>query len=246
MSTAVAKRAATAVTHQTSISELVVQINMRIYDANGAQIRCNKLRLKAGQLLLQLRKRIEAGEEGDVGWWEWFGNLGNNGHPSILLRGRKDAERLMRIASAEDPEQALEDDNAKARERMRKLRDGANVRSKPKGMMPDGNLVLETFTPCGTPLAYRDRDGDYKLGAMPAELRAEYAAAAEIVERDDADASQPLGDSIEEARFYYAAKFAELSAEEQREEAKQLKFLMARVWKRASTLPQDGRSDGGT
>lgn len=180
MSTAVAKRESTAVKHQMTISELVVEINKRIYDAYSAQNRCNKLRLKAGLLLLQLRQRIESGEEGDVGWWEWFGNLGNNGHHPTLVRGRKDAERLMRIASAEDPEQALEDERAKDRDRKRLARSGADkadVRSKPKGMMPDGSLVLETFTPCGTPIAYRDRDGDYKLGAMPEELRAEYAAA---------------------------------------------------------------------
>ena len=48
---------------------MVVQINVAIYDSANAERRCNKLRLKAGQLLLQLRQRIEAGEEGDVSWW---------------------------------------------------------------------------------------------------------------------------------------------------------------------------------
>jgi hypothetical protein len=114
MGTAVAKRTATAVKHQKSISEMVVQINAAIYDANAAEARCTKLRLKAGQLLLQLRARIESGEEGDVAWWDWFENLGNNGHPA-LIRSRKDAERLMRIASAEDPEQALLDEREKTR-----------------------------------------------------------------------------------------------------------------------------------
>ena len=48
-----------------------MQINVAIYHSANAERRCNKLRLKAGQLLLQLRQRIEAGEEGDVSWWEW-------------------------------------------------------------------------------------------------------------------------------------------------------------------------------
>jgi hypothetical protein len=121
MSTAVAKRATTAVKF-VPIADVVVQI---LYDAKTLQGRANKHRVQAGQKLLELRQRIEAGEEGDVAWWDWF-------ETQDIVRSRKDAEKLMRIASAEDPEAALEDDNAKARERMRKLRDGANVRSKPE------------------------------------------------------------------------------------------------------------------
>ena len=187
MGTAVANRTATAVTHKHSISELVVEINKRIYDSNSAKNRCNKLRLKAGQLLLQLRQRIEAGEEGDIAWWEWFGNLGSNGQAAILLRGRKDAERLMRIASAEDPEQALEDERAKAREGMRRLRaNKADVSSK-DDTLPD---TFQVTSACGTPLYHRKADGTMWSGApgdddskpLPMDDDDEPAGAIQIIE----------------------------------------------------------------
>jgi hypothetical protein len=40
-----------------------------------------------------LRARIEAGECGDVDWWEWF--------DANVRHSRKDAEKLMRIAEAD-------------------------------------------------------------------------------------------------------------------------------------------------
>jgi hypothetical protein len=65
MGTAVAKRTATAVKLK-PIADVVVQIRGHLYDANNAEARCIKHRLAAGQKLLSLRQRIEAGEEGDV------------------------------------------------------------------------------------------------------------------------------------------------------------------------------------
>lgn len=60
------------------------------------------------------------------------------------------SERLLRIASAEDPEAALEADNAKARDRMREVR--ANVRSITRhrdGLCGSGDFVtvLEEVEP---------------------------------------------------------------------------------------------------
>jgi hypothetical protein len=52
----------------------------------------NTLRLFAGQMLLQVRRIVEAGG-GD--WWEWY--AANFSEP------RSFAERLLRIASAENP-----------------------------------------------------------------------------------------------------------------------------------------------
>jgi hypothetical protein len=49
--------------------------------------------LAAGAQLLALRARIEAGECGDVDWWEWF--------DANVRHSRKDAEKLMRIAEAD-------------------------------------------------------------------------------------------------------------------------------------------------
>jgi hypothetical protein len=55
-----------------------------------------------------IRKRIESGEEGECSgdWWQWFAD---NFHD----RSRGDAEKLMKIASAEDPQIALEIANAR-------------------------------------------------------------------------------------------------------------------------------------
>jgi len=118
MGSSIAKRTATAVVEK-PIPEVVVEIRRQLLDADRAEVSCNQRRLAAAQLLLRLRERIEAGQEGAVNWWEWCA--------VNIERSRKDCERLMRIASAEGPEAALEADNAKARDRMRELR--ANVRS---------------------------------------------------------------------------------------------------------------------
>ena len=111
----IAKRTTTTLKRMPPIADVVIQIRGHFYEATTLQARADKHRLQAGQKLLSLRQRIEAGEEGDVAWWDWF-------ETQDMGRGRKDCERLMRIASAEDPEAALEDDNAKAREGMRRLR----------------------------------------------------------------------------------------------------------------------------
>ena len=121
-STSIANRTATAVVEK-PIAEVVVEIRRQLLDADRAEVRRNQHRLAAGQLLLRLRQRIEAGEDGDIAWWDWF--------EENIERSRKDGERLMRIASAEDPKAALEVERAKDRERKRIARgaDNGNVRS---------------------------------------------------------------------------------------------------------------------
>ena len=86
-----------------------MEIRRQLLDADRAEVRRNQHRLAARQLLLRLRQRIEAGEDGDIAWWDWF--------EENIERSRKDGERLMRIASAEDPKAALEVVRAKNRER---------------------------------------------------------------------------------------------------------------------------------
>jgi hypothetical protein len=115
MSTAVAKRAVTAVKLK-PIADVVVQIRGHLYDALTLEGRANKHRVAAGQKLLSLRQRIEAGEEGDVAWWDWF-------EKQDIGRSRKDCEKLMRIASADDPEAALEDERERVRLAVAKSRE---------------------------------------------------------------------------------------------------------------------------
>jgi hypothetical protein len=97
-------------------------------DVTRAQSNLNKKRLVAGLRLRELRARIEAGEVGDVSWWAFYDQH------LAQVRSRTDAEKLMRMAGADDPEAALEVERTEAKERMRKHRavaakDGANVRS---------------------------------------------------------------------------------------------------------------------
>jgi hypothetical protein len=124
MAQAIAKVEPKAVQHLYSLEELVVQINGHIYDANHAYARGNKLRLKAALKLLELRRRVEAGEAGDVTWWAWF-----EAQTHLLLRGRKDAEKLLKIAAAEDPEQAFDEEQERVRLAVAKNRERRLVTS---------------------------------------------------------------------------------------------------------------------
>ena len=71
-------------------------------------------RVACGQSLLELRRRIEAGEGGDVKWWDWYGEH--------FGRSRRDAERVMELAAAKDPEAAHEAEKAATRERQGQTR----------------------------------------------------------------------------------------------------------------------------
>ena len=123
MTTALAKRTATAV-KLVPIAEVVAKIKGRIDDAAAAEATVIEHRLAAGQLLLHLRERIEAGEQGDVAWWDWF--------EANIERSRKDCERLMRMASSPDPDAALADERAKDRDRKRIARGADKALSAPK------------------------------------------------------------------------------------------------------------------
>jgi hypothetical protein len=59
------------------------------------------LQLECGRMLLEMRHRVEAGEAGDVTWWQWF----ETRFPPDYV-SRKHIERWMGIASKADPEAA--------------------------------------------------------------------------------------------------------------------------------------------
>jgi hypothetical protein len=71
MSKAIAKRTATAL-QPISLDEAVKAIHVKFAEAIRAEHRAYHARVAAGQMLLDLRKRIEGGEAGDVGWWSWY------------------------------------------------------------------------------------------------------------------------------------------------------------------------------
>jgi hypothetical protein len=104
-----------------SDGDLVEAINLKLNLAVFADNEGHHHRLDAGRLLLELRTRVEA-EGGD--WWKW--QIGK------FDRSRKDMEKLMRLASAEEPDAAVQAEREGTRARMRRLRgNGAHVRSKP-------------------------------------------------------------------------------------------------------------------
>jgi hypothetical protein len=102
MGNAVAKRSSTAVKRKLKpIADVVLQFKASMCDGNY-------FRLKAAKLLLELRERIEAGEEGEgVEWWPWC--------EQHIERGRKDCEALLRIASAPDSQRAYDEERERIR-----------------------------------------------------------------------------------------------------------------------------------
>jgi hypothetical protein len=93
-----------------SIEDALRAIHAKFAEAERHDSKANDARLAAGRMLIALRKRIESGEVGEVGWWNWY--------ESNFTRSRKDAEKVMRLASAEDPEAAVEAERAATRKRM--------------------------------------------------------------------------------------------------------------------------------
>ena len=93
-----------------------INIALRLADEkeNGA----TNHRLQAGRMLASLRKRVEVGGQN---WWTFA--------KSHFDRSRRDIEKVMRLANADDPEVAAEMERPNARTAMAKSR-AANVSRK--------------------------------------------------------------------------------------------------------------------
>jgi hypothetical protein len=79
-------------------------------DAYGKKLDDHRITL--GVLLNDLRARVDAGEAGKgVKWWSWYGE-------HFPDRSRRDAERVMKLASSDDPQAAADEERTKAREGM--------------------------------------------------------------------------------------------------------------------------------
>jgi hypothetical protein len=81
-----------------SIEDVKLLIYKKFDQVVAAQQKFFSVRVECGELLLELRKRIEGGELGKIEWWAWYGEN--------FTRSRRDAERVMELASQEDPEAA--------------------------------------------------------------------------------------------------------------------------------------------
>jgi hypothetical protein len=99
------------------------------YDDNASSYWKNAqyCRAAAAMMFFTLRRRVEA--EGHD-WWKW--------QEGKFDRSRKDIEKLLRIASADHPQAAAEEERTKTRERVQAHRaterTGAAVRSKPEAI----------------------------------------------------------------------------------------------------------------
>lgn len=107
-----------------SIADLVYRATQSWKAGDGLKEKLIASRIETGKTLLQIKARIEAGEQGQVRWWDWYGKQ--------FARSRRDAERVMELASAPDPVAAHEVEKMADRERVRASRDAAaeNVRQK--------------------------------------------------------------------------------------------------------------------
>jgi hypothetical protein len=107
--------------HQTApLDDVVRAINIKLQLAVTADNTATHHRLDAGRMLVELRRRVEA-ECGD--WWQW--------QQGKFARSRKDIEKLMRIANADEPEVAAERERIQTRKRVRAYRAAERtVRSK--------------------------------------------------------------------------------------------------------------------
>jgi hypothetical protein len=98
-----------------SLEQAVQAIHEKFEVARRAERRAYATRIVVGQMLIALRKRIEAGEAGEgVNWWKWY--------QDNFARTRRDAERVMALARADDPEAAHEAAKAETREAVQKHR----------------------------------------------------------------------------------------------------------------------------
>lgn len=117
--------------------QMVKAINISTRLASMTAATAEDHRLNAGRMLLELRAIIEA--EGE-NWWTW--------QKGRFDRSRKDMEKLMRQAKADDPEAAFEEERIERNARMKKVRDadGAHVRSKQPTEVERILLLIEALT----------------------------------------------------------------------------------------------------
>ena len=97
-----------------SLEDHIFKITKLFEGVMNAHGKLVSARVACGKELLALRVRIEGGEAGKVEWWEWYGER--------FARSRRDAEKVMALAAAEDPEAAHEAAKAVDRERKREER----------------------------------------------------------------------------------------------------------------------------
>jgi hypothetical protein len=96
--------------HQETIAQTVRRIEVSFDKIKQYSEKADQYRISAGKQLVELKVRIEAGEAGKgVKWWAWYADHFKN-------RSRRDAQRVMALANADNPEDAAEEEREKNRE----------------------------------------------------------------------------------------------------------------------------------
>jgi hypothetical protein len=96
--------------HQETIAQTVKRIEVSFDKIKQYSEKADQYRISAGKQLVELKVRIESGEVGKgVKWWAWYADHFKN-------RSRRDAQRVMALANADNPEEAAEEEREKNRE----------------------------------------------------------------------------------------------------------------------------------
>ena len=138
--------------HQWSLEELTKRFHRKVDEGRRLHEKMNDLQLKLGQMLLEMRQRVESGETGDlaaVDWWGWYSD-------AVPHVSRGQAERWMAIAAAQDPQAAAleyRDRDAGYSRAYRARRSQKLLVEKSSHLAPDG----EQTTPAEEPQLLRDR-----------------------------------------------------------------------------------------
>ena len=96
------------------------KINAYMEKAEQSAEKARQQRVSAGQLLIEARRRVDAGEAGDTTWTEWVRNN--------ISRSLRDCQRVMKIAGAVDPDAALAKEREDARVGMAQSRERSDKR----------------------------------------------------------------------------------------------------------------------
>jgi hypothetical protein len=117
--------------------DLIFLINRAFRRWTDAMASTDRNRIEAGRLLIEARQRVLNGEEQGLTWEKWCCRN--------IPRSQADIRKCMALASADDPQAALEQERAGTRQRMQNNR--AHVRAVKSGQNQSLSLdeLVEAF-----------------------------------------------------------------------------------------------------
>jgi hypothetical protein len=125
-----------------TLEETATEINKRLTSAHVEELKADDCsekaknsRIEAGHLLLHAKERVKSRRETNQSWTQWC-------KQHIPNRSMRDINRCMKIAAAEDPEEAAEQEREGARGRMRRHR---GRRDEQEDVRPDQDPVKEAL-----------------------------------------------------------------------------------------------------